>query len=151
MLVCSQSRAAILSIKDTRSGKAFLRPVSSLEAAKVRVAISNVLYNIPPYIPKSMLFDRGSEFANAHQLELLHRITTYFCDAYKAWQKGAVEEQNKEIRRYIPKGTDLSTITEEKLGRIESLLNTKPRRRLGGLAADDLWFFELRAAKRALH
>ena len=39
--------------------------------------------------------------------------TTYFCDAYASWQKGGVENANGRIRRWLPRGTDLDTISEQ--------------------------------------
>ena len=54
-----------------------------------------------------MTFDRGSEFAQVHHLENRFNLLNYFCDAYCSWQKGSVENQNKEVRVYIRKGTCL--------------------------------------------
>jgi IS30 family transposase len=33
----------------------------------------------------------------------------WFCDPNSLWQKGAVENANKRIRRFIPGDTDLAT------------------------------------------
>ncbi|MDQ3075575.1 MAG: IS30 family transposase, partial [bacterium] len=54
-----------------------------------------------------------------------------FCHPYSSWQKGGVENANKMIRRYIPKKTDLSKITEEYLEEIIKIINNKPRKILG--------------------
>ena len=55
-------------------------------------------------------------------------IPTFFCDPYSSWQKGGVENANKMIRRYIPKGTDCAVISPEYLDQIVSVINNKPRR-----------------------
>ena len=57
-------------------------------------------------------------------------IPTFFCDPYSSWQKGGVENANKMIRRYLPKGTDLQTISQAYLDQIISIINHKPRRSL---------------------
>lgn len=57
-------------------------------------------------------------------------IPVYFCDPYSSWQKGGVENANKMIRRYIPKGADIGEYTDEDFKRITSILNNKPRRSL---------------------
>ena len=54
-------------------------------------------------------------------------MTSY---SYCSWQKGGVENENKLIRQYIPKGTDLSTITEGKIKKTQYKLNARPREKL---------------------
>jgi IS30 family transposase len=122
-----------------------------LEAQAVRQAIIRVLHKLPPVFRRSATFDRGGEFAEVHQLEKHFGIVNYFCDAYSAWQKGSVENQNKEVRRHIPKGTDLATVTAEQLAKVASLLNSKPRPSLGGLTASDSWYLALRRHRSELH
>jgi IS30 family transposase len=76
---------------------------------------------------KSITFDNGIE-------NIYHQtigVPTYFCDPYSSWQKGSVENVNKMIRRYIPKGTDLATITQAELDLIADRINKKPRKILG--------------------
>lgn len=47
----------------------------------------------------------------------------YFCDPYSSWQKGTIENFNKQVRKYIPKGADISSYNEEYLKFIEDRLN----------------------------
>ena len=55
----------------------------------------------------------------------------YFADPYSSWQKGGVENANKMIRRYIPKKTNLTRISQEYLDKIILKINNKPRKILG--------------------
>jgi len=151
MIVCSQSKNAILSVRDRKTRHAWLELTDNLEAQTVRQAIIKVVHRIPPALRHTCTFDRGSEFAEVAQLEQFFGMVSYFCDAYAAWQKGSVENQNKEVRRHLPKGTDLATVSREQLDRIELLLNAKPRDCLDGISAGDAWFFELRRARQTLH
>lgn len=150
LLVCSQSKQSILSVRDRRTRHCWIQKVESRESQTVRQAIISLINKLPPVI-RTCTFDRGSEFAEVNQLNLLFGIENYFCDAYSAWQKGSVENQNKEIRRYIPKGTDLSTITDEQLQHIENLLNLKPRDCHHGMSAGDIWLIETINVRRMLH
>lgn len=75
----------------------------------------------------SITFDNGIE--NIYHQDI--GVPTYFCDPYSSWQKGTVENVNKMIRRYIPKGTDLITISQHDLDRIAERINKKPRKILG--------------------
>ena len=35
------------------------------------------------------------------------------------------------VRRFFPKGTDFRTVTDKEIQKVEYLLNTRPRKRLG--------------------
>lgn len=73
---------------------------------------------------RSITFDRGHENAKHYELG----IKTYFCNAYHSWEKGGVENANKMIRRFFPKKTDFSSISQEEVNRIVSIINNKPRK-----------------------
>lgn len=72
----------------------------------------------------SLTYDNGIENKKYEELD----IPSYFCDPYSSWQKGGVENANKMIRRYIPKGTNLSKISQEYLDEIILIINNKPRK-----------------------
>ena len=80
---------------------------------------------------QSITFDNGIENVYHEQIG----IPTYFCDPYSSWQKGGVENVNKMVRRYLPKGTDLATVTQAELDGIADRINKKPRVILGGRSA----------------
>jgi len=81
-----------------------------------------------PRIPvHSLTTDQGYEFSALPAL-LPGRI--YACDPGKPYQKGAVENMNKLIRQYIPKGKSLRKLTQAKLDWIANELNNRIRYRL---------------------
>ena len=55
------------------------------------------------------------------------KVTVYFADTYCAWQKGAIENANKLIRRYITKKEDFNRIPDAKIKAIQHKLNRRPR------------------------
>ena len=76
---------------------------------------------------KSVSFDNGIENKNHKELG----CPSFFCDPYSSWQKGGVENGNKMIRRYLPKKTILSEISQDRIDHIVSIINNKPRKILG--------------------
>lgn len=74
----------------------------------------------------SLTLDNGIENTKHEEL----KIPTYFCDPYSSWQKGGVENINKMIRRYIPKGSDINDYSDKDIERIENIINNKPRKSL---------------------
>lgn len=58
-------------------------------------------------------------------------VPVYFTDPYSSWQKGGVENANKMLRRYFPKGTDFSTVSQTDVDYALARINNKPRKILG--------------------
>jgi IS30 family transposase len=94
-------------------------------------AQSEMLADLPVWARLSVTFDNGRENYNHHKLTRDYGIKTYFCDPNCAWQKGSNENHNGILRRYIPKKTDLSTVTQLELNSIVEEINNRPRKCLG--------------------
>lgn len=95
---------------------------------------------------KTITTDNGSEFA-AHQLitkglymKGKENVTVYFTDAYSSWQKGCIENTNKLIRKYIPKGADFTQFSDTKIMNIQKKLNRRPREKLHFSAPNECFF-----------
>jgi len=76
---------------------------------------------------ETITLDNGIENRDHEKLG----IKTYFCDAYSSWQKPGVENANKMIRQYIPKGSDISCYSHQYVTMIIQRINDKPRKSLG--------------------
>ena len=79
------------------------------------------------YRADSLTYDNGIENRFHEQT----KISSYFCDPYSSWQKGSVENANKMIRRFFPKGTNFGAVSQENIDRVVSIINRKPRKILG--------------------
>lgn len=55
----------------------------------------------------------------------------FFTDPYSSWQKSGVENANKMLRRYFPKGTDFATVTQTDVDEALTCINNKLRKILG--------------------
>ena len=71
------------------------------------------------------------------------RTEVYYCHPYRPSERGSNENQNGLIRRHLPKGTDLSTISYEETKRIEDWLNNYPRKMFGYLCSEQLFREEI--------
>jgi IS30 family transposase len=81
-----------------------------------------------PELRKSFTYDRGSEMARHQELTQATGMPVFFCEPYSPWQRGSNENMNGLVRQFLPKGTDLSSLTPQKLAYIESMLNDRPRK-----------------------
>lgn len=74
---------------------------------------------------KTLTLDNDLLFNMHKALEKLLSLKIYFCHPYHSWEKGSVENTNKEIRKYIPKGSNLLNYDKEFISLIEERLNQR--------------------------
>jgi IS30 family transposase len=86
---------------------------------------------LPEKVRKTITTDNGPENTKHQQLTASMGTPVYFCHPYASWEKPTVENMNGRIRRYIPKGTSIDSLTDEAIAVIEWELNTTPRKCLG--------------------
>ena len=55
------------------------------------------------------------------------RTTVYYCHPYRSSERGTNERLNREIRRKIPKGSDIAAYSDEDISSVETWLNNYPR------------------------
>jgi IS30 family transposase len=60
-------------------------------------------------------------------------MKVFFAHPHSPWHKPIIEHANKLFRRFIPKGSDILSLTQEQLDIYVHILNNKPRKRLNYL------------------
>jgi IS30 family transposase len=82
---------------------------------------------------RSITVDNGSEFSDCDGMERSRtgngkRTKIYYCHPYSSYERGSNENQNRMIRRHIPKGTPIEKVPEDQIKEIEIWLNGYPRK-----------------------
>lgn len=81
---------------------------------------------------KTLTTDNGSEFMEYEKLcRSIHggsRFQVWYCHSYSAWENGSVENHNRMIRRFFPKGTDFSKISKKRIAAVQDWMNNYPRK-----------------------
>lgn len=111
-------------------------------ARETRKAVNGSLGGEIEIFLKSITFDRGTEGAEHEKITEYLKTDIYFCHPYCSWEKGAVENRNMFIRRYLPLTTNMSLISHNTIYEIQEKLNNRPMKCLGYRTPNEMMFFE---------
>ncbi len=106
-------------------------------------AIVAALSKLPDGAVKTISCDRGTEFANWQTIEEQLNCSVYFANPYCAWQKGTNENLNGLLRKFYPKGRNLSRVSPTTLKKNPALINARSKKVLGFKKTVDLFEFSL--------
>lgn len=139
-IVSRESKPRLKTINERVSGVVFIQKMKDGTKEESSQAVISRLRLIPSQYVKTLTRDRGSENMGYRNIETALNISCYFAHAYSSYERGSNENTNGLIRRYFPKGTDFSKISYEEIQKVEYLLNTRPRKRLGGLTPYEVFY-----------
>jgi len=101
----------------------FIKQIQDIGIDEVHKAFIIIQQRFPEM--KTLTLDNDILFRMHKTLEKLLRIKIYFCHPYHSWEKGSVENANKIIRKFIPKGSDISKYDADYIKQIEEYLNNR--------------------------
>ncbi|MFC5959818.1 IS30 family transposase [Streptomyces pratens] len=114
--------------------------ILALPEGKNTAGLSTVLTEQVPgmteLVRKSLTWDQGTEMGRHAALTLATGLDVCFADPYSPWQRPTNENTNGIIRRYLPKGTEI-TDHQPCLTAIAEEINNQPRRCLGYLTPQE--------------
>ena len=131
-IVSRQGVSASLAVMAERKSRLIeVRKVRNMSPLEHELATNKMLEG-----KKALSITRDNGIENIY-----HKQTpapSFFCRAYASWQKGSIENANKLIRRFFPKGTDFRQVSQKEIDQAVNLINNKPRKILGYESALDV-------------
>lgn len=103
------------------------RKIPAITSEETIRAQKDMFLQLPEQVRQSTTLDNGKENHLHMQLREL-AMKTYFADPYASWQRGTNENTNGLIRRYVPKKTAFTNLTQEELDEIVWEINNRPRK-----------------------
>lgn len=113
----------LLVVTDRKSRAPFLEKILPVSIRCVENAICRIKKRFPEM--KTMILDNDILFIHHKALERKFHITIYFCHKHSPWEKPLVENRNKIIRKYVPKGSDISKYTRHFFQKLEEKLQRR--------------------------
>ncbi|MBL6942401.1 MAG: IS30 family transposase [Rhodospirillales bacterium] len=129
-LIMGLKNSYIATLVERHSRYVMLVKVPNKDTKSVVSALIKQANKLPRELYKSLTWDRGTELAGHKRFTLATDVEVYFCDPQSPWQRGSNENTNRLLRQYLPKGTDLSVHSQNKLNKIARQLNERPRKTL---------------------
>ncbi len=130
LVIGAEQKSAVLTVIE-RSLNIFLQTrLPSKRPKDVEKAVIRLLLPYKQHV-LTITTDNGSEFMNHKNICKALDCTVYFADPYCSGQKGAIENMNKILREFFPKGTDFRLVSQAQLDRVQYQINERPRKKLG--------------------
>lgn len=128
LIVGSGQRSAIATLveRKTRLVKLVHLPRGHSATALADVLI-DAFRGLPAGLCRTLTWDQGNEMFQHQRIERRTGLRIYFADPHSPWQRGTNENTNGLLRRYFPKGTDLTAHDNTKLEAVAAELNDRPR------------------------
>lgn len=124
----TKSKTAISAIYELKAMHIDARKIRNLSPKIHTKAQINMLKKFE--IVRSVTEDNGIENVDHELLKKQFNAGTYFCDPHSPWQKPGIENANKLIRRFIPRGADINIYSPAFIRSQIKKLNDTPRKAL---------------------
>ena len=129
LIMGAGNRSAVVTLVERVSRYTLLGDLPDGHTAQGTLACVLELFDrVPPQLRRSLTWDQGREMTHWQLLEDSIEMPVYFCDPHAPWQRPSNEANNRLLRRWLPKGTDLTGFPQPRLDEIAHHLNTMPRR-----------------------
>lgn len=116
-------QGVILTAVCRKTRVAFLEKVDEVTIDNVHLAFLKIKTRFPEM--KTLTLDNDILFKMHLTLETILQAPIYFCHPYHSWEKGSIENVNMEIRKYLPKSSNLSQYSLEYIRAVERRLNDR--------------------------
>jgi IS30 family transposase len=122
------NRSAVGTLVERTTRYTLLAKMQGADAEAALEGFTRRLRTLPAGVRKTLTYDQGKEMARHRELAQRLKIRVYFADPHSPWQRPTNENTNGLIREYLPKGMDLSKVSQRRLTQIATALNTRPRK-----------------------
>ena len=138
-------KGAIVSLTERKTKICLIYKVERKTADLVSKAMVKLLLSLK-HVVLTITSDNGKEFAMHEETAKTLETDFYFAHPYASYERGLNENTNGLIRQYFPKDRDFRTITDEEIILAMKKLNNRPRKTLGFLTPNEVFFEKYKVA-----
>lgn len=141
-LVSRQSKPRIKNATERMSGVTLFGKTKDGTAESCDEVLVKCMSVLPKDTRKTLTRDRGTENMRWKEVSKDLSLDVYFAHPYASYERGTNENTNGLLRRFFPKKTDWDKVSDDELAKVEYLINTRPRKRHGGLTPVEVFYRE---------
>lgn len=151
-VVYNRHRRALSTAVERKTRKTMVfRPRDLSARAKASATIQRYR-KLPPAARRTMTYDNGLEAAAHETVTAAVGMKFYFAEPYASYQRGTNENRNGLVRFFIPRDTDLDTLSNAQIKRVENKINNRPMRCLEYRTPNEVYAYEMnKLQQRSLH
>ena len=141
---CVGGRGGLLILTERSTRYTIIVKIKAISQKEVLKAIRSTLRRKLMSKVLSITTDNGGEFLDSIKIietfaKINKMLRIYYAHAYCAWEKGSVENVNRHIRRFFPKGTNFIEVTGKQVQQVQDFINSIPREILEGEDANEAY------------
>jgi len=125
---CRKSYQAVQVSVERKARYAKLAKLKAKTSRAMSMALIRRLCRYPAGVRRSITYDNGPENAEHMRTNKVLGTASYFCEPFRSYERGTVENTIGLVRRFIPKKTNLAEVSQDHLTKIEYWLNNRPRK-----------------------
>ncbi len=141
---CIGGRGGLLVLTERSTRYTIIVKLKAISQKEVLKAIRSILRRKLMSKVLTITTDNGGEFLDCIKIQeaftkINKMLKIYYAHAYCSWEKGSVENANRHIRRFFPKGTDFTNVTKKQIEHVQKFINSIPREILNGEDANEVY------------
>ena len=130
-------KGLLLTLVDRKTRKSLIEKILPVSVKSVEKALVRMKKKHPEM--QTITFDNDILLLEHRRLEKRMNVRIYFCHPRSPWEKPSVENLNRFIRRYIPKGSDISKYSRYFIKSLEVKANRRFMECLGYLTPNEMY------------
>ena len=132
---CMNGSGGLLTMIDRCTRRYYIEKIDEISQREIIRAIVRLKKRHEFRQLKSVTTDNGCEFLDSDAMKKVLGCDIYYTRAYASYEKGSVENCNRIVRRWYPKGTNFALCTRADIAKLENTINGIHRLSLGGKTA----------------
>jgi len=149
-VVYNRHRRALSTSVERKTRKVIISKPRNLTAREKSRIIINRFRSLPEQARRTMTYDNGKEAADHKTVTDNIGMKFYFAKTYSSWQRGTNENRNGLVRFYLPRDTDLDSVSSAKIKQVENLINNRPMKCLNYQTPNEAFEIEMNKLKQKL-
>lgn len=150
--VCGNTKVTLLVLTERLTRQEIIFQMKNQKASSVLSCLNSLERRFGrkfSKVFKTITVDNGSEFLDFKALEKSiygknrKRTQIYYCHPYCSCERGTNERINREIRRLVPKKTNLAKYSTADIRQVETWINNYPRKVLGFATSQELFDYHM--------